>query len=427
MTGVPTGADLLRDRAAVEAADAAALLAAAGTAGAQVRSVAEQVRELGPVDRPRALVLVGPTAGTDAAVLAALAGEAARTPVLGLPDVPAWVGPLDLVVVLAGRPDDERAALAAATALHRGARTVVRASADGPVALAAGAALLPPAMAVPEALAAPGRWALVTGVAAASGLLPHGQPADLADLLDRVAVTVHPAAETFLNPAVNLAEYLLDGVPLLVGADPLADALAQHAAAVFGEVAGVPAAVLPSASAETSPAVLTRAAGTRDLFADPFDDPAAAVPARPVLVSTVDPVLPSRDAGRLSALRRALPSAMHVDGPAAAAEPVATDAGTGWEPVPPPPPPGTLRGPARGGPGPGEEPDLYRAERPARPDALAAVLAAGLQLTFAAVYLGLATAAPLPGDYPQGLGRRGTAHWAVRPATVAPPRGERGD
>src|SRR6478736_1928731 len=97
----------LHDGGTLVAADLSGLLPAAALAGAQVRSAAEQLAGWSAFDRPPA-------------------------PVVAASTLPGWVGPLDIVVVLAGAVDDMVAAEAAAQANRRGARLVVRASGDGP-------------------------------------------------------------------------------------------------------------------------------------------------------------------------------------------------------------------------------------------------------------------------------------------------------
>lgn len=376
MTGGP-GLSALREPRVLQEADRAGLLTAAGSAGAQLRVIASALPGRIEASRPRSLLLLGPTATGDAAFLSALLGEAAAAPVVAADAVPAWVGPLDVVVVLPATVDDMACARAAATAQRRGAATVVRGPATGPVADAAGAALLPTEIAVPEALGTAGRWALLAGVAAGTGLCPAVDLGRLADLLDAVAMAAGPGAEPFANPALNLAEHVCDGVPVLIGADPVADALAAHGAAVLGELAGIPAASVSSGIARTSP-VLLSTAGPKDIFADPFAEPGPA--ARPVVLST-------EHSGQAQALVGALPGAWHLDGPAAADMPEhpALQA-----------PPGATTGPS----------------------ALPAALALLVQVDLAAAYLAVASGARLPLDHPDGLGRSGGARWAARAATV---------
>ena len=199
-----TGADLLFDPVLLAADDRHALLPAAATAGAQVRATAEQVEPSAALPRPRALVVVGARAETSGALIAACATSAAA-PILAVPRLPGWIGPLDVVVVLAAASDDPIAARAADTAQRRGATVVVRGAATGPVAAAAPAGLIVPGDRRPEALAEAGRCTVVAAVAAAAGLLAPPDWSAAADLLDAIALACHPQAEAFVNPALALA------------------------------------------------------------------------------------------------------------------------------------------------------------------------------------------------------------------------------
>lgn len=442
------GAAILREPGLAEA-DRAGLLPAAAAAGAQVRSVLAASNDLPPIDRPRAMIVVGPQAVVDAAFLTALVGRTSPAPIVAGLDLPPWVGPLDLVVVLAGHPDDEQAAQAAGIARRRGATVVVRGAEHGPVAEAAGASLLvAPVVAVPEALAASARWALLTVVAARAGLAPVVELARTADLLDATALACHPGAETFLNPGVNLAEYLADGTGLLIGCDAIADAIAGHGARVLADLGGVATGVMTAAQAASSPALLRRIGRPRDIFADPFDDDEPAQLVKPLLVSTTAADTSGRsqqaaaDRMALAGMMRSFTGAMHLDGssdtlPAVAGMPefqVGTDvdprdtdrrsdlgrselgrSDLGRRDVGP----GDHQRRHAGGHvderrGPGDS-----AGSRARPaDGFDAAVAACLRLDFTAVYLGIATGQLVPVDFPDGLGRSGGTRWAVRPTTV---------
>ncbi len=392
MTSGP-GPQALRDADTLLAADHGRLLVAAAAGGAQVRSVAAAVAAAVAADRsagwnrPRAAVVLGPTAAVDAAVLAAVLGPAATAPVVAAGQLPAWVGPLDLVVVLAGDLGDEPSARAAAAARRRGALTLVRAAADGPVADAAGPSLVPAELAVPEALAGPARWAVLAAAAARCGL---GAPVDLellADLLDAAAVAIAPRSESFLNPAANLAEHLSLGVGVLIGTDPSGDALAAHGAGVLMALAGAATAVLPADIALRGPRVLSDLGISRDLFADPFQD-GASPPPRPVLISTVETGRfgpPEPGSMTSSTLQRMLPGAFHLDGAALAGPP---------DPDRPP-----------GGPG-----------RPAGTEAWSRVLTTGQVLDVAAAQLAVVAGVLLGPAELSGLGRSGGTRWAVREA-----------
>lgn len=417
----------LHDGGTLVAADAAALLPAAALAGAQVRSAAAQLAGSAEFDRPRALVVVGGTAAVDTALLTALIGEQSLAPVVAATTLPGWVGPLDIVVVLAGDVDDRPAAEAAAQAIRRGARVVVRSSADGPVAAAAGSALLEPPVSVPEALAGTARLTVLAAVAAAAGLYPRPDFAAAADQLDAMAMACHPSTEFFVNPALTLAEHLAAGTPLMIGTDPVADALSAHACRSIAGLAGCAGASLTSAQAAASPPVLARAAtrgsgpaaaGSGDIFWDPYDDdadqgqqisvvlvlgPSAQTPGGPLTGSGLFPIeeapfgsaLGAPVSPLVAALEAALPRAMRI-GP----EELPSSGSTDLELEP-------------GAPAVGQR------------DAFTWTVSMLSRIDFAAVYLGLLGRARPPADSPDGLGRSGRAAQHLPPPNGPRPWSDR--
>lgn len=420
----------LHDPAGLVAADLAQLLPSAALAGAQVRATAEQIAGFADFGRPRALVVVGANAAIDTALLTALVGEA-PAPVVAGTALPLWVGPLDIVVVFASVVDDMAAAEAAAMAVRRGARVVVRAAGHGPVAEAsAGATLLEPPVPVTEALAGPARLAVLAGVAAAAGF---GRRPDLlaaADQLDALAVACHPSSEFFVNPALTLAEHLSAGTPLIVGTDPVTDALAGYTCRALAALGGTAAAALPSYQAAGSPPVLASAArtdGPAGTFYDPYlDGDAEAEPGQ--TVSSVLVVGPAAYGGAAPAGAGLLPLESL---PAFGAEPI--------DPVRPAAPRSPLAAalqtalPRSLTIGPEELPS--RDDGPTDPDApvpvrdaLSWTLAMMARVDFAAVYLGLRSGAPAPLDSPDGLGRAGSAalHLPGRGPGREPGRGATG-
>lgn len=411
----------LHDPAGLVAADGAALLPSAALAGAQVRSVADQLADWRGLDRPRAMVVVGATAVVDTALLTALIGDRANAPIVTAASLPGWVGPLDVVVVLASSVDDFASAAAADQANRRGARVVVRAAAEGPVAAAAGAALLGPRLSVTEALAAPARLAVLVAVAAAAGLYPRPDFAAAADQLDAMAVACHPSSEFFVNPALTLAEHLSTGLPLVIGTDEIADALANHACRSLAAIAGMTGGWLDSGQAALSPPVLataTTTAGPTGTFYDPFDDdqppgqqlstvlvvgPSAHAVAGPLTGSGLLPPDSAPPFGSAlhagghsplaSALEAALPRALCI-GPEELPSTATTDPVTGEITLP-------------------------------QRDALAWTLALLSRIDFACVYLALLTRARPPVDSPDGLGRIGQAVQHLPPAGGRAPWSER--
>lgn len=377
MTGRPglPDADVLHDADALTRRDSAALLRSAAGAGAQWRAAVGQVRDFvadprsAPPDRPRSVVVIGPRSVADTALLVSLLPEPLAVPVLAAESTPGWVGPLDVVVVLAGSDLDEESAVAAATARRRGAWTLARGSGSGPVAQAAGPVLLVPALPMPEALAVPARLGVLLAVAAELGLLPRVELAELAGDADAAAVTCHPRTDTFLNPAVRLADHLVGATPLLLGTDRVGDGVAGHGVRALAELAGVAAGSLTAAQARTTPALLAAAgqqAAVADLFADPDDDDGA--PQRVAAALITGWIPPSGPDLRALALSRAVPRAVPL------------------EPALP-----ELAGPTTPG---------QVGER------ISAALSLLVRLDFAAVYLGLAASIPAPFDAPDGLARR---------------------
>ncbi len=303
----------------MEATDTGGLLRAAATAGAQVRSTAAAAEEAGlrrlSGERPRALVLLTRPGAPPAAapLLLALLGSSCPVPVVTTRSVPMWVGALDVVLANTTDPGDRELAEGLDRAVRRGARVVLTAPAEGPVAAAvAGRSVLvvprievPPGLTLPRALTA-GLLLLDT-----LGLLATDAEA-LAGELDREAERDHVAHESLVNPAKSLALRLTARTPLLWGTDPVATAVAGHCAGALAAHAGVvahaagfpEAAVLPVLRQEA-----TRAGGAADVFADPFGDVPlrGGVPVvRPVLLGVLGD---SRDEPERAAALDALPSA----------------------------------------------------------------------------------------------------------------------
>jgi Bacterial phospho-glucose isomerase C-terminal SIS domain len=298
-----TGLDdtLLGDARALAALDTGGVLRSAATAGAQVRSTAHAAQEANVAalsgHRPRAFVLLRRAgAATPAFVmLAALLGPMCPVPVVLTEAVPSWIGPLDVVVAHTADASDGDLAESIGRAVARGAEVVLSAPGDGPVA-SAGAGrvrLVEPRIPVPPGLDLPRALALGLTTAAALDLLPTPfSPGldELADTLDGEAERNAPGNEAFMNPAKSLALRLAEHTPLLWGTDPLAAAVAEHAAAALATHAGVVAHAADIAQAATATALVRRLDTERDIFHDPFaDEPATeAPPPRLVLIGTAE-------------------------------------------------------------------------------------------------------------------------------------------
>ncbi len=400
------------------AADHAQLLPSAAMAGAQIRATAEQVAGFADFGRPRALIVIGANAAVDTALMLALVGEA-PAPVITGTTLPSWVGPLDIVVVLASVVDDIASAQAAAQANRRGARVIVRSAAQGPVAeAAAGSTLVEPQVPVTEALAGSARLTTLIAVAAAAGFGARPDFLAAADQLDALAVACHPSSEFFVNPALTLAEHLSAGTPLIIGTDPVADALAGYTCRSLAGLAGYVGAPLLSIQAAGSPPVLASAArtdGPAGTFYDPFLDDDGGGAAEGQTVSSVLVVGPAAQGSAPSSA--GLPAGagqLPLESlPVFGAEPVDP---TRTSPVPLSPLASALQsalpraiciGPEEL-PTEDQSPDGPPAVLPAR-DAFSWTVAMMARIDFAAVYLGLRSGARPPMDSPDGLARPGSA------------------
>ncbi|RCK70737.1 hypothetical protein DT076_04865 [Desertihabitans brevis] len=259
----------LEDRAALERADPLLRrLAGAGArirveAGAAAQPIATLRAEVADQGRPRAVIAVG----TEARLVRSLLEPVCPVPMMAWPGstLPGWVGPLDLVVVLAAHGGEQALVRAAHEAVRRGSRLLVTAPAGSAVVDAAGSratAVLPTTTSDP--------LAAVAVVAAALHQLEMGPPVDLegvATALDRVAEECSPFVDLSTNPAKDLALALADAQPLVWGGSVLAARASRRVAEALRAASGRPAL------AADADALLPLLVGTepRDPFADPFD------------------------------------------------------------------------------------------------------------------------------------------------------------
>ena len=289
---------LLDDAEALAAADPSGVLRAHASAGAQVRRALELTEESGVQrwtreDRPRAVIVAA--RGGSAVVgdsLAALVGRAGPVPVVhrsGTP-LPAWVGPLDMVVSvsLSGRAGSPVAL--AREAGRRGALLLTVGAAGSPLAdvsANSGGVHVPLPEPGREATSAPtsrtAYWSLLGPAFLAFGHLglldvSVDEIEAMADILDREAEACRPASETFVNPAKTLALELDGTVPVLLGADEISSAAAHRGASALARTARVPAlhGALPDDAGDVVAtfggpfARRSQDAAVDDLFLDPL-------------------------------------------------------------------------------------------------------------------------------------------------------------
>ena len=217
----------------------------------------------------------------------------------------------------------------------------------------------------------------------------------VAELLDTEAIACGPQTDAFVNPALSLAQQLLAADLVLAGLDPVGRALAGHAAVALAELGGAAAAAVGGLELSQAAGLMSRLGRRRDIFADPFDDPASdRLPVLPLLLRVgrpADEALARAGSAFLGSLQRALPTAIAAGRPRA--EP-GTACTTGCP---------TSR--------PRVEPTGW-----VRDWASAALMM--LRLDFTAVYLGIAEGQVPPLDAPAGLGVHDGARHLLEPDTV---------
>lgn len=284
----PAGFDdaLLEDRDALRAAEPA-LRWLAG-AGARLRIGASSAAAAGVLraafdatHRPRGVIVLGPEARLVRAVLE----PQCPVPLVAWPfdSLPGWVGPLDLVVVMAGvgaRPGLQGVVV---EARRRGAPMLVAAAPESMVAEQAASkvtSLLPIGDADPLTTAV-----LVLELLHTWGLGPSVSPQTVADAVDAVAEQCSPHVDLASNPAKIVALGLADGMPLVWGGSVLAARASRRVAEALRRASGRPA--LAADSTDLAP-LIAGVEPRHDLFADPFadDEPAQL---RPVLLLLDDP------------------------------------------------------------------------------------------------------------------------------------------
>jgi len=283
--------ELLDDAAALEAADPAGMLPAIASSAAQVREAAVLAAEAGVASlaedgRPRSVVVCGMGgSGIAGDILAAVAGLGCPVPVLthrgyGLP---AWVGPVDLVIAVSCSGTTEETLSALEEAVRRGCRLLVVGRDGSPLEQLGrrGRAVVVPVTQGRQPRASV--WALSTPLVVAGhalGLLsaPEAAVEQAAVVLEQLADRCRVDADTVVNPAKRLA-WDLDGVlPVIWGTSPLARTAAYRFACQLNENAQLPATwgELPEANhnqvvAFDRPAGRTPA-GKDDFFRDRGED-----------------------------------------------------------------------------------------------------------------------------------------------------------
>ena len=227
-------------------ADRDGSLRAAAMAGAQVRATAAALDEgdldqLRSAEPPRTVIWVAGRGNAEAAgsLIAAALGGSVAAPIVVAPEVPPWIGALDVLIVAGDDPGDPALVAAAATGVRRGARVVVVAPYEGPLrdATAGRSVALAPRVWVPDEFSF-SRY-LAAGLATLHMVDP-GLRVDLpalADELDAEALRNSATRELLTNPAKALAERMSGAQVVIAGDNAATLVLARHVAAVMLRVA----------------------------------------------------------------------------------------------------------------------------------------------------------------------------------------------
>jgi hypothetical protein len=178
-------------------------------------------------------------AETAGSLLAAALGGSVAAPIVVAPEVPPWIGALDVLIVAGDDPGDPALVSAAATGVRRGARVVVVAPYEGPLrdATAGRAVALAPRVWVPDEFGF-SRY-LAAGLATLHVVDP-GLRVDLsaqADELDAEALRNSAGRGLFTNPAKSLAKRMSGSEVVIAGDNAATLVLARHVAAVMLRVA----------------------------------------------------------------------------------------------------------------------------------------------------------------------------------------------
>ncbi len=239
------------------------------SAGARVRrmGLAEPLGQLARSDRPRGVLIVGP----EARLIRALLEPVCPVPFMAWtgPALPAWVGPLDLVVIVDDEDPSSGVVDVGAESARRGATVLVAARANSllaEVTSSSDTTLVPADETDPTASA----FALVA-LLGQLGLGPTISLETVADAIDLVAEACSPLRDLSANPGKQLALELADRVPLIWGGTVLANRAGRRLGEAIRRATGVPAL---AADASELIAVL-RGVERRDPFADPDDAPRA--------------------------------------------------------------------------------------------------------------------------------------------------------
>ena len=246
------------------------------SAGARIRwaALSEPVGRLARADRPRGVLVLG----AEARLVRAVLEPTCPVPFTAWPGpaLPAWLGPLDLVVALGSHDAPAWEVRCLAEAVRRGATIIAAAPAES--AMAAAIAVL-----------------------ALLGQLELGPAVDVelaAAAADSVAARCSPGRPLGDNPGKDLAVGLADSFPLVWGGTTLAGRASRRIAETLRRASG---RLALAADAEELEAVLCNSP-RRDVFTDPFEQQAESYPALLLLDADQVPEPMTETARRLTRL-----------------------------------------------------------------------------------------------------------------------------
>ncbi|MCL2784137.1 MAG: hypothetical protein FWD55_01615 [Propionibacteriaceae bacterium] len=209
---------------------------------------------------PRTIIVVG----SEARLIRAVVEPTGPVPTVAWtsPTLPAWTGPLDLVIILAGSND--RFLPTCREALKRGSLLFMVAPAHSPIIEECPSV---PTLTTQEDDRFVGAL-LALKILDLLNVGPSLNVDTIANVLDEIAEKYGPRHGLEDNYAKNLACALADAVPLVVGRSVLAARASRRVAEALREATGLPAL----AADDEALRPLIESSHPRDLFADPFED-----------------------------------------------------------------------------------------------------------------------------------------------------------
>ncbi len=281
---------ILDDPARLAEADPRGMLRALAGAGAQVRRTVLAAAEAGVAALaddgiPRSVIVLGTgIAALAADAVAALAGPAATAPIIvhRAAYLPRWVGAADVVIGLSPTGAGVEALSATDAAARRGARVVGVGADESPLAAVVAGARGPYVAIEDPHWRRTAFWPLLTGLARlvdAVGVIEVGDDAleQTAARLDEEAIRCRSDSESVVNPAKQLAQQLLDAVPVAWASSALTAVAAQRFTESLAGMAGVAGS---HALLDGEPQALGLFGGplagvrtVEDLFADRLEEP----------------------------------------------------------------------------------------------------------------------------------------------------------